>query len=171
MPGATDSDGLGLGSLGMLGTTNANNSIQQKDTTWTKLFVGGLPYHTTDKSLREHFNVYGEIEEAVVITDRQSGKSRGYGFVSNFFFGNYILLTLLLITILLHICISVQYFLAEEVWKQILFRTYRNCGDAQQEANDIGISLKKHKVFLKNRTNNLTVKHAPRRRITTKNES
>lgn len=154
MPGATDSDGLGLGSLGMLGTTNANNSIQQKDTTWTKLFVGGLPYHTTDKSLREHFNVYGEIEEAVVITDRQSGKSRGYGFVSNFFFfGNYILLTLLLIKILLHICLSVQYFLAEEVWKQILFQTYSNCEDAQQEANDIGISLKKLKVFLKNRTN------------------
>ncbi|CAL8128578.1 unnamed protein product [Orchesella dallaii] len=54
---------------------------QQKDTTWTKLFVGGLPYHTTDKSLRDHFKVYGEIEEAVVITDRQTGKSRGYGFV------------------------------------------------------------------------------------------
>ncbi|XP_021962871.1 RNA-binding protein 24-B isoform X1 [Folsomia candida] len=53
----------------------------QKDTTWTKLFVGGLPYHTTDKSLRDHFKVYGEIEEAVVITDRQTGKSRGYGFV------------------------------------------------------------------------------------------
>ncbi|GLG95400.1 LOW QUALITY PROTEIN: RNA-binding protein squid, partial [Gryllus bimaculatus] len=45
------------------------------------LFVGGLPYHTTDKSLREHFAIYGEIEEAVVITDRQTGKSRGYGFV------------------------------------------------------------------------------------------
>ena len=55
----------------------------QKDTTWTKLFVGGLPYHTTDKSLREHFEVYGEIEEAVVITDRQTSKSRGYGFVSS----------------------------------------------------------------------------------------
>ncbi|CAG9800241.1 unnamed protein product [Chironomus riparius] len=54
---------------------------QQKDTTWTKLFVGGLPYHTTDKSLREHFSVYGDIEEAVVITDRQTNKSRGYGFV------------------------------------------------------------------------------------------
>lgn len=57
---------------------------QQKDTTWTKLFVGGLPYHTTDKSLREHFSVYGDIEEAVVITDRQTNKSRGYGFVSIF---------------------------------------------------------------------------------------
>ena len=54
----------------------------QKDTTWTKLFVGGLPYHTTDKSLRDHFEVYGDIEEAVVITDRQTSKSRGYGFVS-----------------------------------------------------------------------------------------
>ncbi|XP_071532603.1 RNA-binding protein 38-like isoform X4 [Panulirus ornatus] len=56
--------------------------ISQKDTTFTKIFVGGLPYHTTDKSLREHFEVYGEIEEAVVITDRQSAKSRGYGFVT-----------------------------------------------------------------------------------------
>lgn len=56
---------------------------QQKDTTWTKLFVGGLPYHTTDKSLREHFSIYGDIEEAVVITDRQTNKSRGYGFVSS----------------------------------------------------------------------------------------
>lgn len=55
---------------------------QRKDTTWTKLFVGGLSYHTTDKSLREYFKLYGgEIDEAVVITDRQTGNSRGYGFV------------------------------------------------------------------------------------------
>merc|ERR1712127_399650 len=61
---------------------NSNNQPHsQRDTTWTKLFVGGLPYHTTDKSLREHFDVYGEIEEAVVITDRSTAKSRGYGFV------------------------------------------------------------------------------------------
>lgn len=56
--------------------------LTQKDTTWTKLFVGGLPYHTTDKSLQEHFAQFGDIEEAVVITDRSTGKSRGYGFVS-----------------------------------------------------------------------------------------
>ena len=62
-----------------------SNHTTQKDTTWTKLFVGGLPYHTTDKSLREHFECYGEIEEAVVITDRQTGKSRGYGFVSLYY--------------------------------------------------------------------------------------
>ena len=54
----------------------------RQDTTYTKIFVGGLPYHTTDASLREYFQVFGEIEEAVVITDRQTGKSRGYGFVS-----------------------------------------------------------------------------------------
>ncbi|KAM6164498.1 RNA-binding protein 38 isoform 1-T1 [Rhynchocyon petersi] len=53
----------------------------QKDTTFTKIFVGGLPYHTTDASLRKYFEGFGDIEEAVVITDRQTGKSRGYGFV------------------------------------------------------------------------------------------
>ncbi|KAK3087356.1 hypothetical protein FSP39_005009 [Pinctada imbricata] len=58
------------------------NTITQKDTTFTKIFVGGLPYHTTDKSLREFFDKFGDIEEAVVITDRQTGKSRGYGFVT-----------------------------------------------------------------------------------------
>lgn len=92
MPGAA---GLGVGAIGAVGAPAPDELVQglgalaattpqQKDTTWTKLFVGGLPYHTTDKSLREHFNVYGDIEEAVVITDRQTGKSRGYGFVSNY---------------------------------------------------------------------------------------
>jgi RNA recognition motif-containing protein len=71
-------------SSGNNNNNNNNNHSNQKDTMWTKLFVGGLPYHTTDKSLREHFEVYGDIEEAVVITDRQTGKSRGYGFVSSF---------------------------------------------------------------------------------------
>ncbi|CAH0562584.1 unnamed protein product [Brassicogethes aeneus] len=81
----TETDALvgGLGGLGVLAATPTLNGtgVQNKDTTWTKLFVGGLPYHTSDKSLRDHFAVYGDIEEAVVITDRQTGKSRGYGFV------------------------------------------------------------------------------------------
>lgn len=83
---SAEADGLvgSLGGLGVLGTTGTlNGGVQNKDTTFTKLFVGGLPYHTTDKSLRDHFAVYGDIEEAVVITDRQTGKSRGYGFVSS----------------------------------------------------------------------------------------
>ncbi|XP_050313479.1 RNA-binding protein 24-A-like isoform X2 [Anthonomus grandis grandis] len=81
-PDAADTLGLtGLGVLSTAGTLNGTTGVQNKDTTFTKLFVGGLPYHTTDKSLRDHFSVYGEIEEGVVITDRQTGKSRGYGFV------------------------------------------------------------------------------------------
>ncbi len=62
--------------------TTPSSGVQQKDTTFTKIFVGGLPYHTSDESLREFFQQFGDIEEAVVITDRQTGKSRGYGFVS-----------------------------------------------------------------------------------------
>ena len=56
--------------------------LLQKDNTFTKLFVGGLPYHTTDETLRAYFQQFGEIEEAVVIHDRITRKSKGYGFVS-----------------------------------------------------------------------------------------
>ncbi len=56
--------------------------LLQKDNTLTKLFVGGLPYHTTDETLRAFFSQFGDIEEAVVIHDRATGKSKGYGFVS-----------------------------------------------------------------------------------------
>ncbi|KAL4823559.1 hypothetical protein H8958_004287 [Nasalis larvatus] len=54
----------------------------QKDTTFANIFVGGLPYHITDASLRKYFEGFSYILEAVVITDRQTGKSRGYGFVT-----------------------------------------------------------------------------------------
>jgi len=60
----------------------APHTSQVKDTTFTKIFVGGLPYHTTDESLGQFFQKFGHIEEAVVINDRQTGKSRGYGFVT-----------------------------------------------------------------------------------------
>ena len=64
----------------------AGPGVTNRDTTFTKLFVGGLPYHTTDDTLKAHFDQYGEIEEAVVITDRVTNKSKGYGFVSFFHF-------------------------------------------------------------------------------------
>ncbi|TNN73092.1 RNA-binding protein 38 [Liparis tanakae] len=57
-------------------------TTMEKDTTYTKIFVGGLPYHTSDASLRKYFETFGDIDEAVVITDKQTGKSRGYGFVT-----------------------------------------------------------------------------------------
>jgi RNA recognition motif-containing protein len=52
------------------------------DTTYTKLFVGGLRWETTTEKLREHFSQFGEITEAVVIMDRQTSRSKGYGFVT-----------------------------------------------------------------------------------------
>ncbi len=47
-----------------------------------KLFVGGLSWDTTDDGLRQAFQVHGEITEAKVITDRETGRSRGFGFVT-----------------------------------------------------------------------------------------
>ena len=47
-----------------------------------KLFVGGLSWDTTDDGLRQAFASYGEITEAKVITDRNTGRSRGFGFVT-----------------------------------------------------------------------------------------
>ncbi len=46
-----------------------------------KLYVGNLNYDTTDASLREAFEAIGPVESADVITDRYSGRSRGFGFV------------------------------------------------------------------------------------------
>ena len=47
-----------------------------------KLFVGSLSWDTNDEGLRNAFAEYGEIEEAVVISDRDTGRSRGFGFVT-----------------------------------------------------------------------------------------
>ncbi|PSS00348.1 RNA-binding protein ARP1 [Actinidia chinensis var. chinensis] len=52
------------------------------DTTYTKVFVGGLAWETQSETLRAHFEQYGEILEAVVITDKHTGRSKGYGFVT-----------------------------------------------------------------------------------------
>ena len=47
----------------------------------TKLFVGNLSYGTTSQDLETHFRQIGETTSAQVITDRESGRSRGFGFV------------------------------------------------------------------------------------------
>ena len=47
-----------------------------------KLFVGGLSWGTTDADLRKVFAPYGEITEAKVVTERDTGRSRGFGFVT-----------------------------------------------------------------------------------------
>jgi len=45
------------------------------------LYVGNLPYATTDENLEAMFTEYGQVDSARVITDRYSGRSRGFGFV------------------------------------------------------------------------------------------
>ncbi len=46
-----------------------------------RLYVGNLPYQTTDAELEEYFGQAGEVVSAVIITDRVTGRSRGFGFV------------------------------------------------------------------------------------------
>jgi len=47
----------------------------------TKLYVGSLPYSTTEQELSELFAQHGSVQSAKVITDRYTGQSRGFGFV------------------------------------------------------------------------------------------
>lgn len=47
-----------------------------------KIYVGNLPFSVDDAKLREIFQSFGEIEEAIVISDRRSGRSKGFGFVT-----------------------------------------------------------------------------------------
>jgi len=46
-----------------------------------KLFIGGISYETTEKTLKEVFSEVGTVESANVITDKTSGRSKGFGFV------------------------------------------------------------------------------------------
>ncbi|HEY4489861.1 MAG TPA: RNA-binding protein [Candidatus Paceibacterota bacterium] len=46
-----------------------------------KLYVGGIPYSTTDAELRDLFAQAGEVVSATIIMDRMSGRSKGFGFV------------------------------------------------------------------------------------------
>lgn len=47
-----------------------------------KIYVGNLSYEASEDGLRDLFAKYGEVEEVAIITDRQTGKARGFGFVT-----------------------------------------------------------------------------------------
>ncbi len=47
-----------------------------------RLFVGGLSWNTGDEGLRQAFEAFGQVADVKVITDRESGRSRGFGFVT-----------------------------------------------------------------------------------------
>ncbi len=46
-----------------------------------KIFVGNFSFNTTDADLRQWFQAHGSVESATVVTDRDTGRSRGFGFV------------------------------------------------------------------------------------------
>jgi len=46
-----------------------------------RLYVGGLPYQTTEQDLIDLFDQVGQVIQATVITDRETGRSKGFGFV------------------------------------------------------------------------------------------
>ncbi|MCA9349610.1 RNA-binding protein [Candidatus Saccharibacteria bacterium] len=47
----------------------------------TKLYVGGIPYSATEQELEEFFSVAGSVVSARIITDRETNRSKGFGFV------------------------------------------------------------------------------------------
>ncbi|OQX20658.1 MAG: RNA-binding protein [Desulfobulbaceae bacterium A2] len=46
-----------------------------------KLYVGGLSYNTTEQGLRDFFSQAGMVDSAIIINDRETGRSKGFGFV------------------------------------------------------------------------------------------
>ncbi|KAI3699692.1 hypothetical protein L2E82_44130 [Cichorium intybus] len=67
-----------------MGLSSSNSPLFQsiRSMSSAKLFIGGLAYATDEIGLREAFQQYGEVIDVRVITDRDSGRSRGFGFVS-----------------------------------------------------------------------------------------
>ena len=46
-----------------------------------QLFIGGISWDTNEDRLREYFDKYGEVVEAVIMRDRATGRARGFGFI------------------------------------------------------------------------------------------
>lgn len=60
---------------------NDNDNITEPEQ-FRKVFIGGLSYKTDDETLKNYFAKYGKLVDYVVMKDSQSGRSRGFGFVT-----------------------------------------------------------------------------------------
>lgn len=62
----------------------SNDSFDEKQFSYNtkKIFVGGLPHGLTESDFKNYFSQFGEIEDFVVMHDRNTGKPRGFGFVT-----------------------------------------------------------------------------------------
>ena len=65
-----------------VGGLRAPVAVNEKRTMSIKLFVGGLNFSTDTASLRRGFERFGEVDDVAVINDRDTGRSRGFGFVT-----------------------------------------------------------------------------------------
>lgn len=72
-----DPDEPGMKNLRYFSSTTLTHSIMS-----CKLFIGGLSWNTDDSSLRARFEEFGAVADAVVIRERETGRSRGFGFVT-----------------------------------------------------------------------------------------
>lgn len=66
----------------LLAMQHRANNPRAANTIPARLFVGGLSHDTTSDGLRDAFKKYGPVIDAVVVTDRDTGASRGFGFVT-----------------------------------------------------------------------------------------
>ena len=53
----------------------------RKEGTLKNIFVGNLSFNTSEDELRQIFETYGQVERVSILTDRETGRSRGFGFV------------------------------------------------------------------------------------------
>jgi RNA recognition motif-containing protein len=63
-------------------STDAPVTVNSGSTRVTQVFVGGLAWHTNDETLREGFERFGTVRDAGVVKDGDTGRSRGFGYVS-----------------------------------------------------------------------------------------
>jgi cold-inducible RNA-binding protein len=63
------------------GQNRAEFRKKDREKTMKKLYVGNLPYSATESELNTLFSEYGEVSSVAVVTDRETGRPRGFGFV------------------------------------------------------------------------------------------
>src|SRR6185369_9987546 len=88
LPPAYTFDRLGALSFGERGSRKAcsHSSLARKEREerhmGLRLFVGNLSFNTDENALRDAFGAHGAVTDVTVITDRETGRSRGFGFVT-----------------------------------------------------------------------------------------
>jgi len=73
--------GFGLINFGLTQKCNERFRIISENSKM-EIYVGNLPWSTSDQELSDAFGAYGKVEKASIISDRNSGRSKGFGFVT-----------------------------------------------------------------------------------------